>query len=271
MNSPLHIALLPLDIAWADRDANLRAVEEAAASLPNGVDLLVLPELFSTGFIADPDVYPAMAETDSGITMSTLKILAHKHNFAIAGSYLSCNADRTAYYNRAFFIEPNGDSSFVNKRHLFHVSPEAQLLTPGHTSYAVVRFRGWNIALGVCYDLRFPVWCRNTIVKGRMAYDLFLLPCNWPEVRGFALKTLSSARAIENQAYVVTANRSGSDEYGEYDGLTFAHDFVGAEIASSDTDNPAAPIFFTADREALSKLREYMPASLDSDKFTINY
>ncbi len=268
INSPLNIAVLPLNITWADRMKNLAAVETALNVMKPDTDIVCLPELFSTGFIADSDIMVREAETDSGNTMTTLKRLAKNKRIAIAGSYLARNDEATAYYNRGFFIESNGETTFVNKRHLFHVSPEAQLLTEGKTPYAVVRFRGWNIALGVCYDLRFPVWCRNTMNHERYAYDIFLLPANWPQARAIALETLAKARAIENQAYYVVANRSGVDEYGEYDGLSFIEDYIGTRMATAAADEI---IYATADREGLEKLRDYMPAGLDSDNFKIIY
>lgn len=272
INSPLTIAAVPLNTVWANRDANLKLVADTLATLHKGTDLVVLPELFSTGFIVDADVFTRLAETDDGPTMTRLRELAKQYRVAIAGSYLSRNEEGSEHYNRGFFIEPNGQGTFVNKRHLFHVSPEAELLTQGMTPYPVVRFRGWNIALGVCYDLRFPVWCRNTMTRGRYAYDIFLLPANWPQARALALDTLGKARAIENQAYYVIANRSGSDEYGEYDGLTYIDDYIGQRQATTaDAANPSAPIYCTTNRELLEKLRQYMPAGLDSDTFAIKY
>lgn len=268
INSPLTIAILPLNIVWGDREANLRAVENAADFLQHGTDVLVLPELFSTGFIADIDRARQEAETDSGTTLTRLKAIAAAKRIAIAGSYLSCNDNGTELYNRGFFIEPNGTTTYVNKRHLFHVSPEAQMLTAGQTPYPVVRFRGWNIALGVCYDLRFPVWCRNRCIRDRYAYDIFLLPANWPQARELALTSLAQARAIENQAYYIIANRSGVDEFGEYDGLSFAYDYIGTRMATS---VDAEPIYITTDREGLERLRQYMPAGLDADDFTLHY
>lgn len=268
INVPLHIAVLPLNIVPAGRAANLRAVEEALGSLRRDTDIVCLPELFTTGFISDPELCAREAETDDGMTITTLKALAGCRRVAIAGSFLGRNADATEYYNRGFIIEPTGEVSFVNKRHLFHVSPEAQVLTGGDTPYAVVRYRGWNIALGICYDLRFPVWCRNTMTRGRHAYDVFLLPANWPQSRAVALEALAKARAIENQAYVVVANRSGVDEYGEYDGLSFVEDYIGTRMI---TAAAGEVVYATADREGLEKLRAYMPAGLDSDDFKIIY
>lgn len=271
INSPLTIAAFPLNIVAANRDVNIAAVEDAAKRLKTGTDLLVLPELFSTGFVADRDVINNLAETDDGESMTRLHALARQQKIAIAGSFLACNEARTEFYNRGFFLDPGGERVFVNKRHLFHVSPEAELLAEGRTAYPVVRYRGWNIALGICYDLRFPVWCRNVMTHGRYAYDIFLLPANWPQSRAFALEALNCARAIENQAYFVVANRSGTDEYGEYDGLTFVDDYIGTRIASSSPARPSEPVYAVTDREGLNKLREYMPAGLDSDSFTIKY
>lgn len=271
INAPLKIAVFPLDINWANPSKNIDAIKAAVTTLRPDTDILVLPELFSTGFIADPQIFHKLAETDMGPTLSALRKIAAEKNIAIAGSYLSRNETSTEYYNRGFLIEPNGETTYINKRHLFHVSPEAELLTEGKTTYAVVRYRGWNIALGVCYDLRFPVWCRNTMNRSRHAYDIFLLPANWPQARALALETLAKARAIENQAYFVIANCSGTDEYGEYDGLTFVEDYIGTRVAQSTLESPSAIIYATADREGLEKLRQYMPAGLDSDSFTIHY
>ena len=268
INAPLHIAALPLDIKLADPTANLTAIEEALAGLRSETDLLVLPELFSTGFVSNPKDIRRLAESDSGSTLTRLRQFAHAKKIAIAGSYLAHNLEATEFYNRGFFIEPNGETTYVNKRHLFHVSPEAELLTEGKTPYPVIRYRGWNIALGICYDLRFPVWCRNVTTRARSAYDIFLLPANWPQARALALETLAKARAIENQAYYVVANRSGVDEFGEYDGLTFIEDYVGTRVAQSTTSEIA---YAVADREGLEKLRQYMPAGLDSDTFSIKY
>lgn len=267
-SNPLTIAAFPLAIEWGDRSANLRKVESMLASLKPGTDVVVLPELFSTGFVSEQELIGQLAEPDNGPTLTHLRLLAARHRVAIAGSLLGCNPERNEFYNRAFFIEPGGETAYCNKRHLFRLSPESKLLTAGTTPYAVVRFRGWNIAVGVCYDLRFPVWCRNVDRHGSPAYDVFLFVANWPESRGYALKTLLRARAIENQAYVVGANRSGEDDYGKYDGQTYCNDFMGREIARGESD---APVYMTTDRTALEQYRLKMPAALDADRFSIDY
>lgn len=265
---PLNIAALPLNIVWADRQANLDAVELAIANLRPGTDIVVLPELFTTAFVAEQELMRQLAEPDNGSTITQLRGLSERSKVAIAGSFLARNADGTEFYNRAFFIEPGGETHFCNKRHLFHLSPEAQMLTPGAQPYITARFRGWNVAVGVCYDLRFPVWCRNVMLHGSPAYDLFLFVANWPQARAFALQTLLSARAIENQAYTICANRSGQDDYGHYDGLSFCMDFYGRTVAQSAA---AEPIYATLNHDDLAQARKKMPAYLDADSFTIKY
>lgn len=266
--NPLTIAAFPLNIIQADRAANLRAVENAMATLRPGTDVFVLPELFSTGFLSDPEQVAQYAEPDNGPTLNTLRALASRYRVAICGSMLACNSDRTEFYNRAFFIEPSGTTEFCNKRHLFCLSPESKLMTHGKTPYPTVRFRGWSIGFGVCYDLRFPVWCRNRTVHGSQAYDVFIFVANWPEVRGYALDVLLRARAIENQSYVVCANRSGEDAYGKYDGQSYMNDFMGYTLARS-TDSDI--IYMTTDRHALDSARKKLPAAFDADMFEINY
>lgn len=267
-NNPLTICALPLNIVQGSPDANLQAVREAMDNLPQKADILALPELFSTGFISDPEQIQILAEPDRGRTLSELRLLADRFRMAVCGSFLACNDDRTEFYNRAFFIEPNGETTYCNKRHLFALSPEAKLMIAGTTGYPTVRFRGWSVGFGVCYDLRFPVWSRNRVVHGSPAYDLFIYVANWPEVRGYALDCLLRARAIENQAYIVCSNRSGVDDYGCYDGQSYMDDFQGRVVAKSEASEP---IFMTTDRDALEASRRKLTALLDADNFKIEY
>lgn len=268
MNNSLNVAIVSLPIIWSDREGNLANVAKAIEELRPSTDLVCLPELFSTGFIAEEELLGVLAETDQGPTLTALRTLAAKHCVAITGSYLSRNADSTKFYNRAFLIEPNGDTRFCNKRHLFCLSPEAKTVTAGQQPYICTRFRGWNIAVGVCYDLRFPVWCRNRIEHGQPLYDIFVFVANWPESRGYAFKTLLCARAIENQAYTIGANRAGIDDYGEYNGQSHAIDFMGHPIVNSEG---CETIYFTAQREPLESARRKLPAMQDADSFTLNY
>ncbi len=267
-NNPLTIAALPLNIRQASPAENLEAVAAALETLRPGTDILALPELFSTGFIANPAQIEQLAEADNGFTLSRLRQLAARFRVALCGSFLARNADGSEFYNRAFFIEPDGSTTYCNKRHLFGLSPEAKLMKAGLTDYRTVRFRGWSIGFGVCYDLRFPAWCRNRIVHGSPAYDLFIFLANWPEVRGYALDILLRARAIENQAYVACANRSGSDDYGTYNGQSYLDDFRGKVVAKSEGEEI---IYMTTDRATLEASRRKLTALADADDLIINY
>lgn len=267
-NNPLTIAALPLDIVQGEKAANIDAVRKALGDLRPETDVLALPELFSTGFLASRELIENLAEPDNGFTLSRLREMAASRRVAICGSFLACSDDRTEFYNRAFFIEPNGDAYFCNKRHLFGLSPEAKLMNRGRSDYQTVRFRSWSIAFGVCYDLRFPAWCRNRLVHGSPAYDVFIFFANWPEVRAYALDTLLRARAIENQAYVVCANRSGSDDYGTYTGQAYMDDFQGRVVAQSSRQEI---IYMTTDRNALEASRKKLTALSDADYFKIDY
>lgn len=216
----IRVAALPMNIVWADKEANFRTLRIAMESLPEHTDIVVLPELFSTGYADKPEVLEELAERNTQATVDILKHLAAEYSVAMSGSFLA----RTAHhiYNRGFFIEPNGDETFYDKRHLFSLGSECRNLAPGVEPIRSVRFRGWNVAMIICYDLRFPAWCRNR----HNDYDLLLVPSSWPQSRGYAFEHLLIARAIENQCAVVGADRGGQDEYGAYDGLTRIYNYL---------------------------------------------
>ncbi len=259
----LKVAILPLAIEPLEPEKNLRAVEGMIEKLPPGTDIAVLPELFSTGYVNNPEAMRQVAETGNGITMSALTRLAAKHGCAIAGSFIAKNDVKgNEIFNRAFFIEPGGDVTFYDKHHLFTPSREASIITAGDKICPTIRFRGWNIRLIVCYDLRFPAWCRNT--GGR--YDVLICPANWGGARHYAFKHLVIGRAIENQAYVVGANRTGADEFGEYHpGMSLIVSHTGKEIHQ--TDNSGI-VTAELDYERMTKFREHFPALPDADTFT---
>mgnify|MGYP001028225671 FL=1 len=256
-----RVASAPLDIVWADRDANLAAVDAIVDKVEDGTDLLVLPELFSTAYVNDPQLLADIAETNTGRTVDRLKEWASRRSIAIAGSFLARTAHR--YYNRAFFIEPSGEETYYDKRHLFSLSDEAKVYAQGVTNKPIIRFRGWNISMIVCYDLRFPVWCRSI----RNSYDLLLVPSNWPQARGYAFEHLLIARAIENQAAVVGANRGGEDEYGKYDGLSYIFDSNGKPVARR--DERTGLLYAELSRGRLRTQRERFPVVYDADEFRL--
>ena len=258
--SDLTVAALPIDIAFADRESNLAAARSMARELKAPAHILVLPELFSTGYVNDPEAMHQLAEDNSGPTMQAVRAIAAEHSCAVAGSFVARENDRVC--NRAFLVGPDGTLlALYDKRHLFSMSRETEVFSPGSQEIPIATFRGWNVALAVCYDLRFPAWLRNR----DYAYDIMLLPANWPQSRAYAFEHLLIARAIENQAPIVGANRGGSDLYGTYDGCTYAFDHMGhpALLPHSTTA--------TFNLEALRQARSRFPAARDADHFTFNH
>lgn len=261
MSDILKTAAIQLDIAPGDKSRNIAEAERLVSLLPEGYDIAVLPEMFTTGFICDPQQASMLAETADGATMTAVRRLAKARKIAICGSYIA--REGAAVYNRAFFIEPSGDEYFYDKRHLFSISGEDKAYTRGVTPVPVFRFRGWNIAMCVCFDLRFPVWMRNCCG----AYDLMIVVANWPDSRAYAWEHLLIARAVENQAYVIGCNRIGSDPYGEYSGTSAIIDAKGRSTGSPAENEP----FVTAElsREALTAFRNKFPVYLEADNFKI--
>lgn len=261
-NAPdLKVVAISLDIQFARPADNLANAIAKIGQLSDDTDVIVLPELFSTSFIADKDLLAKYADPVDGKTMTAMREIAAKRACMIAGSFAA--ADEGHYYNRGFIIMPDGATTYYDKRHLFGVSAEAEVFTGGKAYMPVVNFKGWNISMIICYDLRFPVWSRN--VKHR--YDMLLVPANWPISRGYAWTHLLIARAIENQAVVVGANRGGSDDYGEYDGLSQIFDGLGMPIGHSD-DNLQI-VEATVSAADLITARRRLPAHFDADDFII--
>lgn len=260
----LNIVLLENDIAWGDKEANLAKVKQQMANLPLGTDLVVLPELFSTGFITDDrELASSLAERNTGDTIRALQTLAREQQVAITGSFLASTAAQL--YNRAFFIEPNGEETFYDKRHLFTYGGENKVFNAGRRQAPIIRFRGFNIKLIVCYDLRFPVFCRNV----HNSYDLLIVVANWPLARQAAWKQLLIARALENECYVCGVNRCGTDssglDYSEASSLVI--DFKGKVIAQRGKSPLITAELSPAD---LERFREKFPAWRDADEFSIS-
>lgn len=238
MEHKLKVAALPLDIAWSDRDENLFVAANMARRLTRDVDVIVLPELFSTGFISDMAMLTRLSDNASSHpTLDAVCAIAVDANAAVCASWVWCD-DNGAFTNRCFFVEPSGETTYYDKQHLFALSPEARIFTAGKQEIPVVRFRGWNIAMAVCYDIRFPETMRNFQAK----YDLLIVPANWPDARRYAWEHLLIARAIENQAYVVGANRSGKDDFGVYSDTTHILDYLGMNVGECATDGTGAVV-----------------------------
>lgn len=260
----MKICVIPLDIKSDCKDENIISVAHHLRQVDADTDIVVLPELFTTAFVADKAAVSKLAETNAGPTITAVKRWAQFFNFAIAGSFLATD-EQGHYFNRAFFIEPMGDTTFYDKRHLFPLSEENKTYTPGCNLSPIIRYRGWNIKLIICFDLRFPVWCRN---RPGQLYDLLLVPSNWPHSREFQYKTLLSARAIENQIYTVGANRTGSDKYGNYDaGLSGIYDNLGFAIQETRANGHLYAIMHL---KSLIEGRTRFPAFEASDYFSID-
>ncbi len=260
----MKVCVVPLDIAYADIENNLVSTAHQLSQVEPDTDIVVLPELFTTSFIPDAKDVARLAEPIDGATVNAVKRWAQYFGFAIAGSFL-CKDEDGNFYNRAFFIEPMGDVTFTDKRHLFPLSTENEILTSGHDVPRIIRFRGWNIKTIVCFDLRFPIWTRNR--SGDM-YDLLLVPSNWPVSRVKPYKLLLSARAVENQIYTVGANRTGSDKFGDYNvGMSSIYDNLGDDIKETRRNGH---IYALLDLNNLKEGRERFPAYKAADDFSIN-
>ena len=250
----LKSLLLETSLHWENQEAN-RAHFKALLQQeqPNQWDLIVLPEMFSTGFTMNTSVSeePVKGEFPS---VTLLKEEAARLNSAIVGS-LSV-LDEGKAYNRLFFVRPSGEVSTYNKRHLFSFAGEHKHYEAGQEQ-CIAEWRGWNILLNICYDLRFPVWTRNEMINGLPKFDLMIYVANWPSVRAEVWKTLLKARAIENVSYVIGVNRIGEDGNGHaYNGDSAIVNFRG-ELAQE------------LSLEELNAFREKFSALNDADSFQL--
>ena len=254
----LRLSFFQYDIAWEDKEKNLSRVAQAMEQISGKSDLLALPEMFSTGFSMRSR---QLAETNKGATISALRRWTRKYDVAVAGSFIA--TENGCYYNRAFFLTPEGETYFYDKRHLFRVSAEPEHFTQG-SRQLVFPFRGWNLSLLVCYDLRFPVWSRNTANQ----YDLLLYCANWPAARTDAWLSLLKARAIENCAYVAGVNRMGTDGNSiAYAGGSVVFDYKGKPLNELSTSEQLETISLS--RERVVQFREKFPVWKDADHFII--
>lgn len=201
----LNIALIQADLIWENPQENRGKFERLFSSLPDKTELIVLPEMFTTGFSMAPE---KLAEDMNGVSVNWLLEQANSRKSAITGSLII--KENGHYYNRLIWAMPDGTCHTYDKRHLFTLAGEDKIYQPGK-SQLIVSYKGWQIMPLICYDLRFPVWSRN-----QLNYDLLLFVANFPDKRGLAWRTLLQARAIENQAYTIGLNRVGSDGNGIY-------------------------------------------------------
>lgn len=252
----LDVTLVQTELAWEDPAGNLEHFEDRIASL-DSTDLIVLPEMFSTGFSMNSAV---LAETMQGDTVDWMKTMAARTGACICGSAIIREGDDR--YNRFLFVDPQGTVRSYDKRHLFRMSTENQNYTAG-SRRPTIEQGGFRIFPQVCYDLRFPVYSRNDL-----DFDLIIYVANWPAARREHWKALLKARAIENLCYVVGVNRLGVDGNGiEYAGDSVAVDFCGVEMIALEGKDRAVRVGL--DKGRLDAYREQFPAWKDRDAFTL--
>ncbi|HQR23957.1 MAG TPA: amidohydrolase [Steroidobacteraceae bacterium] len=257
MNQHLRVTLVQADLAWRDPEANRHRLAAHFRGLAGHTDLVVLPEMFSTGFSMDA---AALAEPMDGPTVGWMREEAAAVGCVITGSLIVRDGDR--HVNRLVWARPDGSLEHYDKRHLFRMAGEHEHYRPGDRRI-VVNVKGWKVCPLVCYDLRFPVWSRN-----RGDYDLLLYVANWPARRAHAWSALLRARAIENLCYVAGVNRIGRDGNGvAYAGDSVVLDFLGQPVSSEGAGDRVETAVL--DLQSLRAWRESFPAHLDADGFEL--
>lgn len=260
MAEDLRVSMIQSHIIWEDRSENLGYYGELLRRVSGKTDLAVLPETFTTGFSMNVE---ALADTMEGETLAAMKEWAAKYRMAVTGSFIV--QEEGKYYNRAVFVTPEGACFWYDKRHLFRMAEEDRHFSAGDKQ-VIVSYKGWNICLQVCYDLRFPVWSRNV----GNAYDLLIYMANWPEARKKVWKSLLQARAIENMSYVCGVNRVGVDGKGfRYRGDSMIYDPRGKKVADAGKREEITRTC-TLRKSDLDEFRSKFPAWKDADSFTID-
>ena len=256
----LRITLVQAPLVWEDRRANRDYFTTKLTPLAGETDLIVLPEMFTTGFTMQPG---PVAETMQGPTLKWLQIQAARLRAAVTGSFVVEENGR--HYNRLVFVHPNSSFQYYDKRHPFTMSGEHEQYARGEERL-IVDYRGWRICPLICYDLRFPVWSRNLVAD---RYDLLLYVANWPDKRAYDWRTLLRARAIENQAYVVGVNRIGTDAHNlNYSGDSCAIDpGPGRDLFDAGSAEVVRTVTLSA--TSLERLRRGLPFLQDGDSFTL--
>jgi omega-amidase len=264
----LNITLIQSDITWEKADANLEHFATTLNSLKEATDLVLLPEMFSTGFSMNTK---KLAETMQGKSLTWMLEQSRRLNCVLCGSLII--EEKGNYFNRLLWVKPDGTWEHYDKRHLFRMAEEDQYFSSG-SKRLITDIKGWKICPLVCYDLRFPVWSRNTFTKTgpktcSPLYDVLLYVANWPDRRSLAWKSLLPARAIENQSYTIGLNRIGNDGKDiTYSGDSAAYSFKG-ELMASVPSNLEGSVTVSLDYASLKEFREYFPAGLDADQFEL--
>ena len=254
----LQCLLVQSQLFWADAQANRLQLESIARSQASDCDLVIFPETFTSGFLGDAEADP---ETMDGVTLEWMRSLAAELDCVICGSVAI--ATGPGRVNRFLWVQPDGHLEFYDKRHLFSFGGEDKRYVAGHER-KVFHYRGWRICPQICYDLRFPAWCRN-----RDDYDVLLFVANWPEPRTSAWTALLRARAIENQCYVIGVNRSGRDPRGlEYAGGSAIYDPLGNSVLDLGGIECSGKSIIELDK--VTAIRKQLPFLQDADNFQLH-
>jgi predicted amidohydrolase len=264
----LTITIIQPDLAWEDKDANLTLLSEKIKSLQEKTEIIILPEMFSTGFSMHTK---SLAEKMDGETVQWMKNISSSKNVIVTGSIII--EEDGKYFNRLIWMLPDGNYGYYDKRHLFAFANEDQYYTAGKKRL-IASVKGWKINLEICYDLRFPVWTRQTahVIKNaeeiNLEYDALIFVANWPQKRNHAWKTLLQARAIENQCYVIGANRVGKDKNEiYYSGDSMIIDPLGEVLYHKENEEDV--FTYTLEKQKLTEVRQRFPFWRDADDFKL--
>ncbi len=268
--SSLTITLIQTSLFWEDKKANLQMLLQKIESIKERTEVIILPEMFSTGFSMNTK---SLSEEMDGETIKWMKKITSSKKVILTGSIIIHEDGK--YFNRLIWMLPDGNFGYYDKRHLFAFANEDKHYTPGNKRF-IASVKGWKINLLICYDLRFPVWARQSHQRNytgkeelqQPEYDLLVYVANWPDKRIPAWKTLLQARAIENQSYVIGVNRVGTDAQNiNYCGHSMMIDPMGEIIY--ERPNEEDVFTFTLQKEKLHEVREKLPFLKDSDEFTL--
>lgn len=263
MKNIINISIIQNDIFWEDKVKNFKNYERLFNQIPSSTDIIILPEMFTTGFSMNAD---KLGEDMNGQSIEWLKTQANLLNSVIVNSLII--KENNNFYNRLVWMQPNGVYYSYDKRHLFRMGKEHSVYTAG-VRKTIVQYKGWKFNLQICYDLRFPVWSRNMRQPSQYHYDVLIYVANWPSARKQHWSTLLQARAIENQAYVIGVNRVGIDGNKlKYTGNSTVIDHKGKVLWAA----PEAPTLHTVslDKSKLITYRTNFPAWMDSDNFVLS-
>ena len=259
----LNISIIQSDLVWKDKAANMASFGYDIDQIKEEVDLIVLPEMFNTGFVIDPEV---VAEEMEGESMQWMREQAKNKQAVVCGSLIIRENDN--FYNRLFWMQPDGAYKQYDKRHLFSLGGEHKKFTGG-TESLIVELKGWKIKPLVCYDLRFPVWAKNNYSNGVYDFDLLIYIANWPAARRDPWMSLLKARAIENQSYVIGVNRIGEDGNGlAHAGDSNIYDAKGKKLIQQAIDTEFTEIILLS-KKMLDDFRRKFTVGLDWDRFSI--